>query len=279
MLMLGTHTWYKSWLGLCGFDKSNLVPTSVSVGLVRLSSDRHDLIPPPLATITKFTIRMNKLILILLFGLICRITIGQELDSLRFAYCEYDSINAFDFFPVDVLVGDFDIIITGNHKGKKEQLEIGWFSSCIDGTYSLIVTPRQMYLRSHHCNPNPNYLYWLENSDSRKYKLIKEYLNKSKDFKYCNAQYRNDYIYSFENYLEEEYVNEEWEDKMYENLNILIAEINEAIKLTGEEIKIPSKKYLMNNHVRLLVDKEEVNSQINILNLEQVSDSLIFLED
>ncbi len=48
--MLGTHTWYKAWLGSCGFDKSNLVPTSVSVGLVRLSSDRHDLIPPPLAT-------------------------------------------------------------------------------------------------------------------------------------------------------------------------------------------------------------------------------------
>jgi hypothetical protein len=51
--MLGTHTWYKAWLGLCGFDKSNLVPTSVSVGLVRLSSDRHDLIPPPLAVIMK----------------------------------------------------------------------------------------------------------------------------------------------------------------------------------------------------------------------------------
>ncbi|MCB0747936.1 MAG: hypothetical protein KDC52_05315, partial [Ignavibacteriae bacterium] len=37
----------------CGFDKSNLVPTSVSVGLVRLSSDRHDLIPPPLAIIMR----------------------------------------------------------------------------------------------------------------------------------------------------------------------------------------------------------------------------------
>ena len=45
------NTWYKSWLGLYGFDKSNLVPTSVSVGLVRLSSDRHDLIPQPLIRI------------------------------------------------------------------------------------------------------------------------------------------------------------------------------------------------------------------------------------
>ena len=26
------NTWYKSWLGFCGFDTSNLVPTSVSVG-------------------------------------------------------------------------------------------------------------------------------------------------------------------------------------------------------------------------------------------------------
>ena len=47
------NIWYKSWLGLCGFDKSNLVPTSVSVGLVRLSSDSHDLIPPPLVAILK----------------------------------------------------------------------------------------------------------------------------------------------------------------------------------------------------------------------------------
>ena len=26
------NTWYKAWLGLFGFDKSNLVPTLVSVG-------------------------------------------------------------------------------------------------------------------------------------------------------------------------------------------------------------------------------------------------------
>ena len=32
LLMQGAHTWYKAWLGLCGFDKSNLVPASVSVG-------------------------------------------------------------------------------------------------------------------------------------------------------------------------------------------------------------------------------------------------------
>jgi len=43
-------TWYKVWLGLCGFDLSNLVPTSVSIG-TQIPSDRHDLIPPPLAVI------------------------------------------------------------------------------------------------------------------------------------------------------------------------------------------------------------------------------------
>jgi hypothetical protein len=26
------NTWNNAWLGSCGFDKSNLVPTSVSVG-------------------------------------------------------------------------------------------------------------------------------------------------------------------------------------------------------------------------------------------------------
>ncbi|SHG07578.1 hypothetical protein SAMN05444274_1372 [Mariniphaga anaerophila] len=45
------NTWYKAWLGLCGFDTSNLVPTSVSVGLVRLSSDRPDNMYQPLHVI------------------------------------------------------------------------------------------------------------------------------------------------------------------------------------------------------------------------------------
>ncbi len=55
------NTWYKAWLGSCGFDKSNLVPTSVSVGLVRLSSDRHDLIPPPLGVILNNSPKLKKI--------------------------------------------------------------------------------------------------------------------------------------------------------------------------------------------------------------------------
>ena len=45
------NTWYKAWLSLCGFDTVESRPNLSFGRTLRLSSDRHDLIPPPLADI------------------------------------------------------------------------------------------------------------------------------------------------------------------------------------------------------------------------------------
>ncbi len=227
---------------------------------------------------------MNKLILTLFFGLFSVITIGQTIsfDSLRFAYCEYDSIYRITVFPENVLTDGSDIVITGFNEEieeKKSLMEISWFSSYIDGTYCFTITPRQMHLRSHHNNPNPNYLYWLEKIDDLKFKLIKEHFDNSKEFENLNVKSRPGYIYSFKNYFTEEYVNNDWEDNMYKNLKVLIAEINKAMKQTESKICIPSERLIKQNSVRLLIDKEEYGSQINLINLEKVSDSLIIFEE
>ncbi len=238
----------------------------------------------PLATIKTNSEAMNKLTLILVFGLIVCNAVGQKysLDSLRFAYCEYDSVNGITVFPENALSNDFDIIITGINKEEIENIpmiEISWFSSYIDGTYCFVVTPRQMYLRSHHNNPNPNYLHWLTKSDSLSYKLIKTHFNNSKQFESVNIQNRLGQFYSFTNHLDENYVNDNWENKMYENLNYLILEVNEAIKHTDKMIELPSEKQLWQTSVRLLIDRQEYDSQIKLIKLEQTPDSLIILEE
>jgi hypothetical protein len=243
---------------------------------------------------------MNKLTLVLVFGLIVCNATGQttslvfglivcnatgqttSLDSLRFAYCEYDSVNRITVFPENSLTSDFDIIITGFNKEEtdnKSMIEISWFSSYIDGTYCFVITPRQMYLRSHHNNPNPNYLYWLKKSDSLNYKLIKKHFDSSKQFESVNIRSRTGQIYSFTNHLDEYYVNDNWENKMYENLNYLILEINEAIEQTERKIELPSEKQLWQTSVRLLIDKREYGSQIKPIKLEQKPDSLIILDE
>lgn len=227
---------------------------------------------------------MYKLTLILFLGLInCNVT-GQEipLDSFKFAYCEYDTVNGIIVFPENSLTNDFDIVITGFNKDKadnKPMIEINWFSSYIDGTYSFVITPRQMYLRSHHNNPNPNYLYWLQKSDSLNYNLIKKHFDNSELFEKIDIHSRTGHIYSFSKILNENYANGNWENKMFENLNHLILELNDAIKQTGEQIDLPTERLIWQTSVRLLIDKQEYDSQIKLIKIEEVQDSTIIIDE
>lgn len=44
----------------------------------------------------------------------------------------------------------------------------------IDGDFMLVVHPKQLFLRSGHNNPNPNYVYWVEQLSQSQYtKLVK----------------------------------------------------------------------------------------------------------
>ena len=39
---------------------------------------------------------------------------------------------------------------------------IAWNEPAIDGDFRLVVHPKQLFLRSSHNNPNPNYVYWVQ---------------------------------------------------------------------------------------------------------------------
>ena len=55
---------------------------------------------------------------------------------------------------------------------------IAWSDGpAIDGDFVLVVHPRQLFLRSTHNNPNPNYLYWVEPLSEGQYTQLVTFLD------------------------------------------------------------------------------------------------------
>jgi len=55
---------------------------------------------------------------------------------------------------------------------------IAWNDTpAIDGDFVLVVHPRQVFLRSTHNNPNPNYLYWVEPLSEGQYAQLVKFLD------------------------------------------------------------------------------------------------------
>ena len=47
----------------------------------------------------------------------------------------------------------------------------------IDGDFMLVVHPKQLFLRSGHNNPNPNFVYWVEQLSESQYTQLVKFLN------------------------------------------------------------------------------------------------------
>ena len=54
---------------------------------------------------------------------------------------------------------------------------IAWNEPGIDGDFMLVVHPTQLFLRSGHNNPNPNYVYWVERISEGQYTSIVKFLD------------------------------------------------------------------------------------------------------
>ena len=55
---------------------------------------------------------------------------------------------------------------------------IAWTDmSAIDGDFVLVVHPKQLFLRSSHNNPNPNYVYWVEQLSEGHYRRLVKFLD------------------------------------------------------------------------------------------------------
>jgi hypothetical protein len=187
-----------------------------------------------------------------------------------------DSIYKVQVIPDNVLTGEFDLLITGFEKDSNKKintniLEISWTSMYVDGRYILVITPRQIYLRSSHDNPNPNYLYWLTTTSDKQFELIKQYLEIQTDNGICNYSSENStcLTYFFDKAKIEKYKRNNWTNKRYDNFLTLMKLINQPLLKDGENILIPSRNDFNNSKIlRLVFDIYELQDQIKMIKIE-----------
>jgi predicted house-cleaning noncanonical NTP pyrophosphatase (MazG superfamily) len=193
-----------------------------------------------------------------------RYTTTAVTDSAKIIYSVRDSIDDFLVIPPDafqrgatslVMTFEFDTIPVTNKTG----IQITWPSPNIDGRYVLTITPRQIYLKSSHDNPNSNYLYWLTPIHKDQYSHIKEHLaTQNNTLEYSANQYTPYHVYLYAKYKEEELIKEEWTDKRYENLVALLEMINKSLSPTNDTITIPKEDSYESKHaVRLVLGIEQ----------------------
>jgi hypothetical protein len=216
--------------------------------------------------------RQQKLTLLLLFlasGLFSQV---PENDSLRIVYAEYDSTDKIQLIPTNALSGDYDFLIIGfdydtTEVAEKKAIEISWPSLYIDGRYDLVITPKQIYLRSEHENPNPNFLYWITNINREQFELIKNYLNKQNNKKLhdCTNEFSYRQSFFYNSYTKEKFTNKNWTDMQYENFSRIVDLINNPLKSKNKSIKIPDfSNFESIKPLRLIFGLEEIDSQVII---------------
>ncbi len=199
-----------------------------------------------------------------------------DTNSLKIIKSQIDSIYNVQIIQDNALTGEFDLLITGleqnlNKKKNTNIIEISWSSIYIDGRYILVITPRQIYLRSGHDNPNPNYLYWLTKISDTQFDLIRSFLEINKNSIIHNYSSENStcLTYYFEGAKIEKYIRNSWTNKRYDNFLSLMKLINQPLTKNGEKILIPSRNDFDNIKIlRLLIDIYELQDQIKMIRIE-----------
>lgn len=109
----------------------------------------------------------------------------------------------YDYIPLefmkdspDGLVG-FRDFYDENDQGNSKKLEVSWNSVCTDGSYLMVITPEQIYLRSGHENPNPNRFYWVLAIDNLTYTNILRSFKKNKGNLF-DERYDDAYVLKYE---------------------------------------------------------------------------------
>lgn len=184
----------------------------------------------------------------------------EDINIITIINAQYDAIDSIQVIPSDALSGEYDLLNLGFEYDtvkivNKKSIEISWPGEYIDGSYNLIITPEQIYLRSSHENPNPNFLYWLETITKERYDIISKYLSSLKnntlkdrttDFSYQQSYFYNDF-------KKEKYKNNAWTDNQYKNLVDLLEMINKPLKPGNNCITIPDSAELKKNRAIKIV--------------------------
>jgi hypothetical protein len=206
----------------------------------------------------------------------------NSFDNLKVFKVKFDSINKAPIIPDSVFSMQLDILhltYPGDTTDSKEKYgyEIWWPSTYNDGSLVLTITKRQIYLRSGHNNPNPNYLYWLVNITDEQYKTVDAKIKADKNlFKAEPSEfswYRQLYYSKFKSEKgiprkwtkkKQDQYYKDWLVKKYKNTDDLISFFDNG--LTSDNIIpfVSKEDFEKNNPVRIAYSEEDYESQIKI---------------
>jgi hypothetical protein len=140
----------------------------------------------------------------------------------------------------------------------------------------LTITKRQIYLRSEHNNPNPNYLYWFANITEEQYKIIEKKITADKDLFDEEPSdynwYKNLYYKRFKSereipkkWTKKKHVKyyKDWLDKKYKNTDDLISFFDNGLTVNQIIPFLTKDDFEMINSVRLAFSVEDYENQIN----------------
>lgn len=94
----------------------------------------------------------------IILGAVTGLSQEQNPDSLRVLYAEYDSVTRTQIIPLDALKNGYDVLVLWYSFDKENECSISWPADEIDGQYSLVIDPKEMYLRTFYENPNSPFL-------------------------------------------------------------------------------------------------------------------------
>jgi len=220
--------------------------------------------------------RILQLIMLILISTIRIHSQVVDTDPLKIIKSQVDSVYNVSIIPDNALTGEFDLLITGQEndlckKVNTNLIEISWLSMYIDGRYVLVITPRQIYFKSGHDNPNPNHLYWLTRITVTQFVLIRNFLEakRSSIFHDYTSGNSTNLTYYFDKAKIERYKVDFWTNRRYDNFQSLLKLINQPLSKIGEPVLIPSKEdFEKIRNLRLVIDIFELQDQIKMIRIE-----------
>jgi hypothetical protein len=206
-----------------------------------------------------------------------------DLDALKTIFGISDTSLNISILPFEALSGNYDILIEGLHigeskTGNKRGYKVIWPSPLIYGTNVLFINPKQIYLRTEHENPYPNYLYWIININPDQYKLIAKNLESrlAIDMTDKTTAYSYYRTFLYNDIIEEEPMPYDWtykeilahkkdyKKKLYLNFINILKSLNKILKSNDLSILLPSfKEFCAVKPIRTLYSSEEYNDEFN----------------
>jgi len=198
-------------------------------------------------------------------------------DTINVYQCRPDSLFRFLYIPENIFDLDYDFIVLDFNTDTSEQVNVieyqfDWPSNYIDGRFYIVVNPNQIYLRTGHDNPNPDFLLWVKNINREIYNKIKTVISDSSIFKNSEGSCgeRCD-IFSFSIYSKEIKSPDEWTeyeiarhqkdyyDKLYMNFTKLINIFNTKLSNLNQIIIPDFDTFKEKNNVKIVSELYELD--------------------